>query len=403
MKGYIHKFGSLNIYEINTDLIAVFKDYQVDMILNYYKGFSIKKNTDAILKKMMISSDKVEVLKKQIAMFLKELSRMGLLPDYIDDFVITGESNKYYPKYLNLELTNKCNLFCSHCYKEATVKNSDFISETTLKELANKLRGKTQMFHLTGGEPLLHPYLNQFINNNKDYYLFNITTNGILLNSYPIETINAFNSISISLYGYNESSYLKATKVSGAFDKLKKSISKLKSNNIPFMFLLTINKDFIENEEQYMQFIIESGAYKVQFGSISPSGRAMDNQVQWLLDKEFDYQNYIEHLSEKYSDQIDMNLITDDNDFMNNTFIPDMLPNCGAGSLQYTVNEQNQLRYCHSLTDDNFNIGNYDLLFSRVSVLHNDFCIKSNKYINKVGEEIAKQVCSACIRYEEIS
>ena len=106
-----------------------------------------------------------------------------------------------YMKKVYIEITNNCNLDCNFCIKNT--RKSMFMSENNFKVILSKLKNTTNYlyFHVMG-EPLLHPFINEFIdiatNNN---YFVNITTNGYLIkriiNNKNIRQIN------ISLHSFD--------------------------------------------------------------------------------------------------------------------------------------------------------------------------------------------------------
>lgn len=109
-------------------------------------------------------------------------------------------------KKVYLEITNNCNLNCSFCHKNNRTKK--FMSKDEFKIILKKLEGYTNYlyFHVMG-EPLLHPYINEFIDYATEQNFFvNITTNGYLIkrvvNNENIRQIN------ISLHSYDENYHI---------------------------------------------------------------------------------------------------------------------------------------------------------------------------------------------------
>ena len=71
---------------------------------------------------------------------------------------------KYNNVRLFIELTNKCNLRCKHCYGNFGEKNDKIIDINKIKKViydASKC-GAYQL-DLTGGEPMLYPYLEELL------------------------------------------------------------------------------------------------------------------------------------------------------------------------------------------------------------------------------------------------
>ncbi|UCC20826.1 MAG: radical SAM protein [Promethearchaeota archaeon] len=88
-----------------------------------------------------------------------------------------------YPKSVHLYITNECNLDCEKCYYR---KSSDPKKELSLEQIRMLLeewkRYKLTSIAIGGGEPLLHPDINEIIQLAKDMGFFiAVTTNGTVL------------------------------------------------------------------------------------------------------------------------------------------------------------------------------------------------------------------------------
>lgn len=88
------------------------------------------------------------------------------------------------PYKLTFAVTYNCNSKCNTC----NIWKKTKISELTLKEIEKFSENSNffSWFNLTGGEPFLRKDLvqivNAFLKNSKDFFLLNITTNGLLTN-----------------------------------------------------------------------------------------------------------------------------------------------------------------------------------------------------------------------------
>ena len=104
-------------------------------------------------------------------------------------------------KKVYVEITNVCNLNCSFCIHNQ--RKSLFMSKDNFKIILEKLKPYTKYlyFHVMG-EPLMHPYINEFINMASDNYFVNITTNGYLINK--IKNNKNIRQLNISLHSFND-------------------------------------------------------------------------------------------------------------------------------------------------------------------------------------------------------
>lgn len=107
-------------------------------------------------------------------------------------------------RYLELQITNRCNLFCKHCYIDDKDPAELSIDEITaiLKEF-EEMQGLRVI--ITGGEPLLHTKFKELNNILPRFSVRKLLfSNGLLLNRAIIEELN-FEEIQISIDGLEDS------------------------------------------------------------------------------------------------------------------------------------------------------------------------------------------------------
>lgn len=99
------------------------------------------------------------------------------------DHIISAQCHKIKPIHIQLNPTNKCNLKCSFC----SCANRDKELEMTLKKAIDIIRffqsiGTRACTITGGGEPLMHPQINEIIKELNDQDIdVGLTTNGLLL------------------------------------------------------------------------------------------------------------------------------------------------------------------------------------------------------------------------------
>ena len=103
-------------------------------------------------------------------------------------------------KKVYVEITNNCNLACKFCPHNK--REPKFISMDEYKIILSKLEGYTKYLYLhVLGEPLLHPLINDLINEASRTYNVNITTNGYLIDR--IKDNHNIRQINISLHSFD--------------------------------------------------------------------------------------------------------------------------------------------------------------------------------------------------------
>lgn len=135
-----------------------------------------------------------------------------------------------------IEISNKCNLRCRHCYNESDVHCEKYMSLDNYKiVIDNLLKLGIKKVQIIGGEP--------FINENNLKYMLNYTidkfevieifTNGTLITSEWFEYLSKNNiHIALSVYSYNDEMHDKVTGSRGSWEKTNKTIQKLKKYGV---------------------------------------------------------------------------------------------------------------------------------------------------------------------------
>jgi len=162
--------------------------------------------------------------------------------------------------HLDLELTERCNNNCIHCYinrpaDDLSLKDRE-LSTSRIKEILEEAASLGCLtLRMTGGEPLLREDF-------EDIYLFArglglkvvLLTNGTLITpdlAALFARVRCLEKIEITVYGMNRRAYEAVTRVPGSYEAAWRGINLLLENKIPFVpkgVLLSTNwwdrKDF---------------------------------------------------------------------------------------------------------------------------------------------------------------
>lgn len=167
---------------------------------------------------------------------------------------------------LDMELTERCNNNCIHCYINLPV--DDFVKnkELTTEEIKNILTEATSLgcltVRFTGGEPLLREDF-------EEIYVFArrlglkvlLFTNATLITSYLADLfsrIPPLENIEISVYGMSTKSYEAVTRTPGSFQAAMNGIKLLLDKKIHFVVkaaFLPPNKNELEEFESWASTI----------------------------------------------------------------------------------------------------------------------------------------------------
>ena len=112
----------------------------------------------------------------------------------------------YFPAFLFLSITNRCNLRCKGCWVSPTPPN-DMPIEQINKIIDDAKRQGRFFFGILGGEPLLHSELFSIFETHPDCY-FQLFTNGTLLTKETAQKLKSVGNVTplISLEGLEEES-----------------------------------------------------------------------------------------------------------------------------------------------------------------------------------------------------
>jgi radical SAM protein with 4Fe4S-binding SPASM domain len=183
------------------------------------------------------------------------------------DEVFRGKDNARPLDSLDMELTERCNNNCIHCYINLPADDLEArhkeLSKGEIKEIlreAVSLGCLTVMF--TGGEPLLREDF-------EDLYIFarklglrvTIFTNATLITpslTKVFARIPPLQPIEVTVYGMKRSSYESVTRVSGSFEAAWRGLHLLLEKRVPFVVkgaLLPPNREEIEEFESWASTI----------------------------------------------------------------------------------------------------------------------------------------------------
>lgn len=158
---------------------------------------------------------------------------------------------------LYIYLTNKCNLYCKHCYMSAGEKLQNELTTNEVFSILDsfaKSGGKVVTF--TGGEPLLRSDFLQIVQRAKENCLTTcVLSNGTLWTSELIDGCKAvLDETQISIDGFDATTY-KMVRCADAFEKAMKSVDDLLSANIRVLVSITPLPDTLyKHKEEYICF-----------------------------------------------------------------------------------------------------------------------------------------------------
>ena len=198
-----------------------------------------------------------------------------------------------------------CNFRCPYCHNSSLVipdriREEGEITEDEFFKFLNKRKGLLDGVAITGGEPLIHPDIKDFIRKIRDIgYLVKLDTNGSFpdrLKEIIDEGLVDFVAVDIksSLEGYGEVCGLKDPPA----DKIRETIGVLKNSGIPYEFRTTVIDEIhdddvmrkigelIEGAPRYFLQQFEDSGELIEEGRFtSPSMEKMEHLLHVVRDK----------------------------------------------------------------------------------------------------------------------
>lgn len=179
-------------------------------------------------------------------------------------------------RYLELQLLNACNLKCRHCY-QGDKRHQDVMPLEDAIRIAvefSALAGLRLM--ISGGEPLLYPYLEEFIDATSGLKLRRVLiTNGTLITEQNISFMDV-EDIQFSLDGWGKGHDLLRGK--GQFEKTLKGIMIAKDAGIQISIATMIHRENLDDFDRLKDFIEEIGATRWGIDVPCVSGSLLDNR-----------------------------------------------------------------------------------------------------------------------------
>jgi radical SAM protein with 4Fe4S-binding SPASM domain len=186
------------------------------------------------------------------------------------------------PLHIWWDITQQCNLSCKHCYSSA---QKNVVGELTTEEvfaIINQLKeAQVGYVYILGGEPLIRPDFGLILEkfSQKDIPLM-LNTNGWFMNEKWAQIIahSSVKHLRFSVDGAVAATHDELRGVKGSFDRVINGIKICRMMNIPQISCsYTVTKKSIQEIHGTCKLLLELGVDAIQFGPLSPTGRANDH------------------------------------------------------------------------------------------------------------------------------
>ena len=188
------------------------------------------------------------------------------------------EGKPFFPAFLMLSITNRCNLKCRGCWVSQTNPPCQLSLEQIQGIIDTAARYESRFFGILGGEPLFHPHLLDLFRRNPRAY-FQLYTNGTMFDAKLAGELAALGNVTplISIEGMETESRRRR----GREDVFARSIAGLEAAVKAGLFTgvtASINrKNFDELvSREYLDFLVGKGVHYIWYFIYRPCGADPD-------------------------------------------------------------------------------------------------------------------------------
>ncbi len=167
--------------------------------------------------------------------YLEELK----LPDF---HLWKKTEEKRIPLSAEIELTERCNNNCLHCYINLPANDQEARSqELSFEEIRAIVDEAVEMgcfwWLISGGEPLLREdFTDIYLYMKKKGLLVSLFTNGTLITPKLVRLFKRYppRDLEITVYGVTKKTYERVTRTPGSFEAFRRGINLLQEGDVPF-------------------------------------------------------------------------------------------------------------------------------------------------------------------------
>jgi radical SAM protein with 4Fe4S-binding SPASM domain len=293
-----------------------------------------------------------------------------------------------------VQITERCNLHCAHCFVSAIRQGIDIPRETIRDLVLPRLaEARVRRLTLTGGEPFAHPDVVDIVRDVRAQDMtVTLCTNATLIDNEAIDVFAELGGIrlNVSLDGFSRESHGRFRGLPGSFEVTKRTLREIAQRGLLKGVLVTPNRLApLEEYDELCRYAKDCGAEYVLMNPLSPMGRGVRGLRRLSASDEF-----MRTLSERvaaFERDIDIVQIRFPNDER-------PLSGCEAGTIIY-VFASGELTVCPYLVfaartpqsrhqPEEFIVGN---IFE-----HSDIAARLDRYRLHDRAQVEDRTCGGC-------
>lgn len=173
-----------------------------------------------------------------------------------------------------IELTNRCNLGCGHCFEERHAATGDLPLEILEKVLRDGKNCGIEQLSFTGGEPTIHRRFKEIIDRvSQAGYRFSFVSNGVSFpRIYPLllKHRSWFLGVTFSLDGALEETHDRL-RGKGSYRHVMRAISICVFKELPFTLNMVLTGENWKQIGEMVALAERLGSHGVRFGQLMPT------------------------------------------------------------------------------------------------------------------------------------
>ncbi|MBE6106178.1 putative heme d1 biosynthesis radical SAM protein NirJ2 [Anaerovibrio lipolyticus] len=189
-------------------------------------------------------------------------------------------------------VTNACNMFCDHCYREAGCKAEEELSTEEAKTLLEQIaRAGFKIMIFSGGEPLTRPDILELVSYATSLGLRSVFgTNGTLITLEMAQKLKAAGAMGmgISLDSMDKKKHNEFRKFDGAWEGAVQGMRNCRAVGLPFQIHTTVMEWNNHELEAITDFAVAEGAVAHHFFFLVPTGRAKTIEAESLRAEQYE-------------------------------------------------------------------------------------------------------------------
>jgi radical SAM protein with 4Fe4S-binding SPASM domain len=249
--------------------------------------------------------------------FLNRMSRLGYVQVNADSFRVRlpervkADSTLYErfvlpflsaPTSVDLFITSRCNLNCAHCFSGSEDHGVHELSVEEIESILDQLEtlGVLEL-RINGGEPLLHPRINEILMTLKPRRFRKvILTNGTQLDEEKARLLKESEATpTISVDDSSAEGHDLFRGVKGSFQRTIEALKLLQKHGVEYGINCCLHKRNLSNHRKIIDLAVSYGARRIAFLDLKPS-LEMKRNIEWMPS----YREYQEVLPELIVDRI---------------------------------------------------------------------------------------------------